>query len=1058
MSGMRDLKSLMIRASAGSGKTFQLSNRFLALLAAGVEPGALIALTFTRKAAGEFSDRILSRLAKGSLDEAGAARLAKELAATLGGDAETQMPALFPGGGEIQPDLGRFRELLENLVAGLHRVSLGTLDSFFVRIVKRYPYELGLAEFRLLEEDAMQAEKAQVLARIFREVPDRQREAFLGAFRLATHGKEHNRLCRLLDEFLDKHHQRYLASPERTQWGNLDLIWPDGCPWGEIEDFGSAAREVLVLLPTVQVDKKPHATWIKGWEKAVDWFAIYSPGDGRKTETAIERSMALLGELSRGYAVDVFSNMEHRISGKLAGAMTRLIGGYVRAEIEARATRTLGLWSLLWAYETIYSAEVRRRGGLGFADVTRLLADGGLTEHGRARIESRLDARYGQWLLDEFQDTSRGQWDVLEGLVDEAILDAEGARSLFVVGDTKQGIYGWRGGEPRLFDDLLARPGWKDRMDPWGMETSWRSAAEVLDLVNTVCDPAVLRGLFPAAAVARWNYAVHRSAPREKPLVGYAVVVDTAENETDEDDDEIGGVDGALRDLLAEVRPIERGLSCAVLVRANAKARKLVDYLRKEFPAMPVEMDAEVELALDNPAGVALTDLFRWLAHPADKLAAGHVMATPLGKVLNEWVEEPNPMRVWHECRKRVLAEGMAGLLQDLAEGLRKHETLNGFLEGRFTGILRAALEYDESGRRDFDEWVALLETLKQREYSAEGALQVMTIHKAKGLEFDMVILPDLAGGVFDDPSKAGILEFKDDSGRTEGLLLSPGRKLLEADPQLRERFEAWSAEQCYERFCNLYVALTRAKHGSYVLLPKAPAKPSSTRRYDLWIREALGASGLGEVTWNGRERQTLHQAGDPDWFLRVESKETAVEEEAAPVLLGPGLKRRARTSPSGEKKNSFEFAASPAGMAFGTEVHAAFERIGWLDEAAPELPGSGAGRLVKELLGMPEIRSLFVRNGRAVDLHREQPVEAIHGDQWLSGVIDRLHVFRDATGKAESAELIDFKTDAVGSEEQLLERYRGQMEAYREVLEKSLGVPVKCWMVSTKLKSLVGV
>jgi ATP-dependent exoDNAse (exonuclease V) beta subunit len=169
-------------------------------------------------------------------------------------------------------------------------------------------------------------------------------------------------------------------------------------------------------------------------------------------------------------------------------------------------------------------------------------------------------------------------------------------------------------------------------------------------------------------------------------------------------------------------------------------------------------------------------------------------------------------------------------------------------------------------------------------------------------------------------------------------------------------------------------------------------------------------------------------------------------------------LKRRARTNPSGEKKNSFEFAASPAGMAFGTEVHAAFEKVGWVDDEVPVLPASGAGRLVKELLGMPEIRELFERKGRAVDLHREQPVEAIRGEQWLSGVIDRLHIFRDTAGKAESADLIDFKTDAVGSEEQMLERYRGQMEAYREVLEKSLGVSVKCWMVSTKLKSLVGV
>ncbi|OYV05956.1 MAG: hypothetical protein CFE26_08880 [Verrucomicrobiales bacterium VVV1] len=89
------MQSLMIRASAGSGKTFQLSNRFLALLAAGAEPSALIALTFTRKAAGEFADRILSRLANGAVDETKAARLAAELSDTLAGNPETGMPALF---------------------------------------------------------------------------------------------------------------------------------------------------------------------------------------------------------------------------------------------------------------------------------------------------------------------------------------------------------------------------------------------------------------------------------------------------------------------------------------------------------------------------------------------------------------------------------------------------------------------------------------------------------------------------------------------------------------------------------------------------------------------------------------------------------------------------------------------------------------------------------------------------------------------------------------------------------------------------------------------------
>ncbi|MDB6080497.1 MAG: hypothetical protein JWO82_4244, partial [Akkermansiaceae bacterium] len=532
------MNSLMIRASAGSGKTFQLSNRFLALLAAGALPTELIALTFTRKAAGEFADRILSRLADGAMDDATALSLAGQLADTLIGNRASGMPPLHAGRELPLPGLARFRELLEGLARDLHRISLSTLDSFFVRIAKQFPYELGIGSFELLEADDLKAEKKQVLARIFREVTERQREAFLGAFRLATHGKEHTRLSALLDDFLDAHHQRFLNSPEREKWGDLSSIWPQGCPWPHLTDFHTAARNVIALLGTVVVPKKAHATWIKGWDTTADFFSTYQPGDGRNPPATVSRMLALLDDLRSGYANDLFNRIEHGIGGALAHAITDLIGGYLRAELEVRSTRTVGLWTILYAYESIYEQTVRLRGRLGFSDVTRVLAHGGVTADGRARMESRLDARYSHWLLDEFQDTSRSQWSVLAGLADEAVMDSEERRSLFVVGDTKQGIYGWRGGEPRLFDDLLGLPGWNQRMSEWSMETSWRSAPQVLALVNRICDPEGpgMRGRFPAAALRRWHFRPHLTSPGGENLPGYTAVVEAGESESDDEE------------------------------------------------------------------------------------------------------------------------------------------------------------------------------------------------------------------------------------------------------------------------------------------------------------------------------------------------------------------------------------------------------------------------------------------------------------------------------------------------------------------------------------------
>jgi len=82
----------------------------------------------------------------------------------------------------------------------------------------------------------------------------------------------------------------------------------------------------------------------------------------------------------------------------------------------------------------------------------------------RLFIDFRLDAEIDHWLLDEFQDTSFGQWSVLRNLVDEALQDPTGARSFFFVGDVKQAIFAWREGDPRLFREIFdhynaVRPG-----------------------------------------------------------------------------------------------------------------------------------------------------------------------------------------------------------------------------------------------------------------------------------------------------------------------------------------------------------------------------------------------------------------------------------------------------------------------------------------------------------------------------------------------------------------------------------------------------------------------
>src|SRR4051812_32568909 len=114
---MKPLSHVMILASAGSGKTYALTNRFVELLARGASPERIVALTFTRKAAGEFFDEILAKLARAACDARTAAQLARDIGAG---------------------DLGTtdFLRMLRAVVDAMHRLRLGTLDSFFARIAR----------------------------------------------------------------------------------------------------------------------------------------------------------------------------------------------------------------------------------------------------------------------------------------------------------------------------------------------------------------------------------------------------------------------------------------------------------------------------------------------------------------------------------------------------------------------------------------------------------------------------------------------------------------------------------------------------------------------------------------------------------------------------------------------------------------------------------------------------------------------------------------------------------------------------------------------------------
>ncbi|MEX1045346.1 MAG: UvrD-helicase domain-containing protein, partial [Chthoniobacterales bacterium] len=200
---------LLILANAGSGKTYELVTRCIKLLSLGQKPDEILALTFTRKAAAEFLQKLFERL--GDAVENGKKR--SDLARDLG-----------------MPDVSRDRciEWMHKLIDALPRLSMGTMDQFFGRIVRGFPFELGVArEFELLDDAAQQENLRVTLERLFREgTSDKEALAdLLEMLRQSNRNRSGASALRDLQDDVSKLHAQIAGPSKNVAWGDARTIW-----------------------------------------------------------------------------------------------------------------------------------------------------------------------------------------------------------------------------------------------------------------------------------------------------------------------------------------------------------------------------------------------------------------------------------------------------------------------------------------------------------------------------------------------------------------------------------------------------------------------------------------------------------------------------------------------------------------------------------------------------------------------------------------------------------------------------------------------------------------
>lgn len=1075
----------MILASAGSGKTYALTNRFVQLLAWGAPPERIVALTFTRKAAGEFFDEILNKLARAARDPKEAKRIATEIG----------VPAL---GTED------FLRMLRAMVGSMHRLSLGTLDGFFARVVRAFPLELGLGgDFEILQEHGARLERQRVLRQLFTrtggELDDAQRE-FIEAFKRATFGTEEKRLTARLDRFIDLHQELFLNASDGEAWGNAMRIWPEKSVWLEAAgDAKAAAAELRRWADGAGLGQKQ----LERWQAFLIAIEEWAPGATltRELTYVLEKAVALWPELIKGDAVLEFDRKKQTLTADACAALATLTRTVFGGELVRRLEVTRGIHTVLRGYEAVYHDLVRRAGKLTFADVQRLLmpegghgfagrkaprlasADEGSleglrdnadAEDGRLLVDWRLDAKFDHWLLDEFQDTSHGQWSVLRSLIDEAVQDPEGRRSLFYVGDVKQAIYAWRGGDPRLFREIFDHYNSVEAgtISEGRLDESWRSGPAIIGAVNRIFGNAsALARVVPGPTAERWIKEWRDHVSAKPQLAGQVAWL--------QGDDEEARAALTLR-LLQEINPLGRGLSAAVLVQSNEAATWLADFLRREG-GLPAVAASDLQVCTDNPLTTAVLALLQAAAHPGDRFAWEHVCMTPLGDALLD-AGLGQADKLTESILLQVHAEGFARTTETW---LRRMESAlpsgDAFSRERARQLTEAAQLFDETGSRDVAEFVQFAGRHVVRDADTASVVRVMTIHKSKGLGFDVVVLPDLEGSSLATRRRDGLCVQRAPDRVVEWVLDMPPKLFHEHDPVLGAHVEEAEAEAAYEKLCLFYVAATRAKQGLYLITKPAGPKSVSTN-FPRLLAETLGTAGLsGGARVGGWTGDGMFADGDGAWFDRIalidrtdipESPEAGIDvlETASEVV------RHSARTPSGTKAGIVTGAAlfgavGTSAAAFGTAVHAALAMVEW-GGATPDVLtawralelGDQAIAEVHACLEAPELACVWTMPaGGGGEVWREQTFEIVLDGAWITGVFDRVVLERDQHGRLTRAMIYDFKTDRVGpgDDEKILSRYASQLGIYRDATARLTGLPVAhvgCALVVTALRRLIAV
>lgn len=1072
--------AVLIRASAGTGKTHQLTNWYLRLLARGVHPSRILAVTFTRKAAGEILRRVVERLVRAASSSADAEALGNQLGIT----GMNQSLAM---------------SLLGGLTSNLHTLRISTLDAFFAEFAMRHAPSLGLPFGWSLTGDPTPL-RNRGLARTMNEVGEVELQRLL---HWLSPGDAARSVADVLTKTVAALHAMFLEA--RTE-GRRPWTW---------------VRRVLEAIPSRILAARLDRDELELACACLEDIAIEKVSLGKVRDKLLEcvRQEDWMGFIGTKIVGTVLSGGSKHgntpIPNDLSAAIHPL-AKHARAVHAGNLVQfTEGAEELLAHFDRGYAAVKREAGLYQFDDLPRTLVDHVVPAvtatppgPGGRRWQTSI-AEIDHLLLDEFQDTSLDQWEAIQPYV-HRVRAAPTERSFFCVGDRKQSIYEWRGGIPELLGRVQEEHSAIVLED---LVESRRSCQAVIDVVNQV---HTMLGNHDnlgkaVAAVDEWvrEFPLHRTARND--LDGYVTL--TVGESIHEDSTPDAAAQESGVELVRRLVVQDPQGTVAVLMQSNDAAAEFLGRLRSE--GIDASESGGVPLS-DSAPGRLIGSALTLIDHPDDTRSAHHLRHSPLAETFGCDRDPLHAARIHGAAareRAALIADGYGPTVARWVALLTSEcDALERFRARQLQELTYSCQFARGAVTAPFRQW---LEFARIPASPAESRVTVMTIHKAKGLEFDHVVLCDLENQLV--RSTEFVVSRDPESLRPRAILRYPNEELRSILPNdLVAIYEEDLRRRVVERLANLYVAMTRAVHGLHLIVgPERHQRKSRPLTFAGLILSALAPDAdkllpgkelfsAGNLTWRRTPSTAVMEPADQP----AAHADREIAQGNLPVATGLTARASKDTTPRRDRMISAARFNAPSRLEAGGEVsvaslfqeqrrdsmhrgtllHAWLERFHWIDEGPPaptlgELRELGrrmgfAGdaleiplaRLQQSLIS-PALTTILSRKKFAnlatkmsrqwespnvdMEIRNESYVAGEVGTGFLAGYIDRLVLARSPAGIV-SAAIIDYKTDTLEGDSATVIReraavYAPQMKGYRELLAGSLGLSplrIGCWLV----------